>query len=154
MLLKFTFTSGGLHEKHVVASWKVGNRLSICFQDTGKPRKNLYRGCNYFPQSQWPIRHYADCVSSKKYEINFTRYGAQMNFLQQMVLLLFRYRHTKNNVQSMNALPSLLVTHHTVTTLQRCKFLRGFPSRHWEISWHRIRNKKTPQLLYMCDRIL
>ena len=52
VLLKFTFTSGGLHEKHVVASWKVGNRLSICFQDTGKPRKNLYRGCNYFPQSQ------------------------------------------------------------------------------------------------------
>ena len=30
VLLKFTFTSGGLHEKHVVASWKVGNRLSVC----------------------------------------------------------------------------------------------------------------------------
>jgi hypothetical protein len=25
VLLKFTFTSGGLHENHVVASWKVGN---------------------------------------------------------------------------------------------------------------------------------
>jgi len=24
------FTSGGLHEKHVVATWNVGNRLSIC----------------------------------------------------------------------------------------------------------------------------
>jgi hypothetical protein len=23
--------SGGLHEKHVVATWKVGNHLSICF---------------------------------------------------------------------------------------------------------------------------
>ena len=22
--------SGGLHEKHVVATWNVGNRLSIC----------------------------------------------------------------------------------------------------------------------------
>jgi len=41
-----------------------------------------------------------------------------MNFLLQMVLLLFRYQLTKNNVQSVNALRTLLVTHHTVTTLQ------------------------------------
>jgi hypothetical protein len=25
------FKSGGLHEKHVVATWKLGNHLSICF---------------------------------------------------------------------------------------------------------------------------
>jgi len=24
------FKSGGLHEKHVVATWNAGNRLSIC----------------------------------------------------------------------------------------------------------------------------
>jgi len=24
------FQSGGLHEKHVVATWNVGNRLTIC----------------------------------------------------------------------------------------------------------------------------
>jgi len=24
------FKSGGLHEKHVVAAWNVGNRLSVC----------------------------------------------------------------------------------------------------------------------------
>jgi len=24
------FKSGGLHDKHVVATWNVGNRLSIC----------------------------------------------------------------------------------------------------------------------------
>ena len=24
------FKSGGLHEKHVVATWNVGNRLTIC----------------------------------------------------------------------------------------------------------------------------
>ena len=29
----------GLYEKHVVTSWIFGNHLSICFQDTGKPRK-------------------------------------------------------------------------------------------------------------------
>jgi hypothetical protein len=26
----YLFKSGGLHEKHVVATWKVGNPLSIC----------------------------------------------------------------------------------------------------------------------------
>ena len=25
------FKSGGLHEKHVVATWNLGNHLSICF---------------------------------------------------------------------------------------------------------------------------
>ena len=30
-LVTTKFKSGGLHEKHVVATWNVGNRLSICF---------------------------------------------------------------------------------------------------------------------------
>jgi hypothetical protein len=30
-LISTKFKSGGLHEKHVVATWKVGNHLSICF---------------------------------------------------------------------------------------------------------------------------
>jgi len=29
-LVTTRFKSGGLHEKHVVATWNVGNRLSIC----------------------------------------------------------------------------------------------------------------------------
>ena len=29
------FKSGGLHEKHVVATWNFGNRLSICLQAQG-----------------------------------------------------------------------------------------------------------------------
>jgi len=29
-LVTTRFNSGGLHEKHVVATWNVGNRLSIC----------------------------------------------------------------------------------------------------------------------------
>ena len=33
------FKSGGLQQKHVVATWNLGNHLSICFIDTGKPRK-------------------------------------------------------------------------------------------------------------------
>jgi len=48
MILKDTYTrdldaskilSGGLHEKHVVSAWKLGNHLSIFFEDTGKPSK-------------------------------------------------------------------------------------------------------------------
>jgi len=30
-LVTTRFKSGGLHEKHVVATWNVGNHLSICF---------------------------------------------------------------------------------------------------------------------------
>jgi hypothetical protein len=29
-LITTNFKSGGLHEKHVVATWNVGNHLSIC----------------------------------------------------------------------------------------------------------------------------
>jgi len=36
------FTSGGIHEKPVVATWILGKHLSICFKDTGKPRKKTY----------------------------------------------------------------------------------------------------------------
>ena len=30
-LVTTKFKSGGLHEKHVVATWSLGNQLSICF---------------------------------------------------------------------------------------------------------------------------
>ena len=30
-LVTTKFKSGGLHKKHVVATWDVGNHLSICF---------------------------------------------------------------------------------------------------------------------------
>jgi len=33
------FKSGGLHEKHVVATWDHGNHLSILLLGTGKPTK-------------------------------------------------------------------------------------------------------------------
>ena len=29
-LITTRFKSGGLHQKHVVATWNLGNRLSIC----------------------------------------------------------------------------------------------------------------------------
>ena len=38
-LVTTEFKSGGLHEKHVAATWSLGNDLRICFLDTGKPRK-------------------------------------------------------------------------------------------------------------------
>jgi len=36
------FKSGGLHEKHVVATWNVGNHLSSCFWAQGN-QENLCR---------------------------------------------------------------------------------------------------------------
>ena len=33
------FNSGGLHEKHVVATWNRGNRLSVCLQAQGNQEK-------------------------------------------------------------------------------------------------------------------
>ena len=30
-LVTTRFKSGGLHEKHVMATWNLGNRLSVCF---------------------------------------------------------------------------------------------------------------------------
>ena len=40
------FKSGGLHEKHVVATWNLGNHLSICFSAQGNQEK---------PVSRWPV---------------------------------------------------------------------------------------------------
>ena len=38
--------SGGLHEKRVVATWNLGNHLSICLQTQGNQEK---------PVSRWPV---------------------------------------------------------------------------------------------------
>jgi len=40
------FKSRGLHEKHVVATWNLGNHLSICLQTQGNQEK---------PVSRWPV---------------------------------------------------------------------------------------------------
>jgi len=38
-LVTTEFKSGGLHKKHVVATWNVGNHLSICLQTQGNQGK-------------------------------------------------------------------------------------------------------------------
>jgi hypothetical protein len=43
----FNFKSGGLHEKHVVATWNRRSHLSICLQTQGNQAK---------PFSRWPVR--------------------------------------------------------------------------------------------------
>ena len=40
------FKSGGLHEKPVVATWNLGNHLSICLQTQENQEK---------PVSRWPV---------------------------------------------------------------------------------------------------
>jgi hypothetical protein len=73
---KFTFRSGGLHEKHVVATWNLGNHLSIRLY-TGKPRKTCVEVagrktfrvltsvilkiiCDYFPQQHKQVCLYIE----------------------------------------------------------------------------------------------
>jgi len=43
-LVTTKFKSGGLHEKHVVATWNVGNRLSAFAYRHRETEKNLCRG--------------------------------------------------------------------------------------------------------------
>jgi len=38
--------SGGLHEKHVVATWNLGNHLSICLKTQEHQEKHM---------SKWPV---------------------------------------------------------------------------------------------------
>ena len=45
-LVTNTFKSGGLHEKRVVATWNLGNHLSICLETQGNQEK---------PVSRWPV---------------------------------------------------------------------------------------------------
>jgi len=45
-LVTTKFKSGGLHEKHVVATLNLGNHLSICFSAQGNQEK---------PVSRWPV---------------------------------------------------------------------------------------------------
>ena len=40
------FRSGGLNKKHVVATWNLGNHLSICLQTQGNQEKPVWR---------WPV---------------------------------------------------------------------------------------------------
>ena len=42
-LVTTKFKSGGLHEKHVVATWNFGNHLSICFWAQGNQEKPVSR---------------------------------------------------------------------------------------------------------------
>jgi len=45
-LVTTIFKWGGLHEKHVVATWNLGNHLSICFSAERNQEK---------PVSRWPV---------------------------------------------------------------------------------------------------
>jgi len=45
-LVTTRFKSGGLHEKHVVATWNLRNHLNICLYTQGNQEK---------PVSRWPV---------------------------------------------------------------------------------------------------
>jgi len=40
-LVTTKFKSGGLHEKHVVATWNLGNHLNLIFEDISKSAEKI-----------------------------------------------------------------------------------------------------------------
>ena len=57
ILVTTRYMSGGLHEKHVVATWNLGNHLSICFKAQGNQEKSVKAGGRK-PRKQitWPSK--------------------------------------------------------------------------------------------------
>ena len=47
------FKLGGLHGKHVVATWNLGNHLSICFQAQENQEKPVSRRQVAGPSEYW-----------------------------------------------------------------------------------------------------
>jgi len=58
-LVTTKFKSGGLYEKHVVATWNLGNHLSICFWAQGNQEK---------PVSMWPVAGIGENVANGENE--------------------------------------------------------------------------------------
>ena len=52
-LVTTKFNSGGLHEKHVVATWNLGNHLSICLQAQENQEKPVSRWSAAGPSGYW-----------------------------------------------------------------------------------------------------
>jgi len=59
------FKSGRLHEKHVVATWNLGNHLSICFWAQGNQEKPVSRLPVVGPSEFWPV------ASSPAYKVKY-----------------------------------------------------------------------------------
>jgi len=53
-LVTTKFKSGWLHEKHVVATWELGNHLNFCFQAQGNQEKPVSR------RGQAKFKNYCD----------------------------------------------------------------------------------------------
>ena len=50
------FKSGGLHEKHEVATWNLGNHFSICFWTQGKQEKSVSTKKNLCPKKKTCVK--------------------------------------------------------------------------------------------------
>ena len=82
-LVTTKFKSGGLHEKHVVATWNFGNHLSICLQAQGNQEKLVSRWPVAGPSEYWPVasspafkvkkKPIHTYVDNIKFDLNLTR---------------------------------------------------------------------------------
>ena len=51
-LVTTRFKSGGLHEKHVVATWNIGNHLSICLWTQGNQENPVSRNVSEYKYTE------------------------------------------------------------------------------------------------------
>ena len=63
-LVTTKFKSGGLHEKYVVATWNLGNHLSICFWAQGNQEKPVSSWPVAGPSEYWPVASSPAVLSS------------------------------------------------------------------------------------------
>ena len=66
------FKSGGLNEKHVVATWNLGNHFSICLQTQGNQEKPVSRWPVAGPSEYWLL---ASSPASKVKKQQYTQYS-------------------------------------------------------------------------------
>ena len=107
-LVTTKFKSGGLYEKHVVATWNLGNHLSICFWAQGNQEKPVSRWPVAGPSEYWPVASSPAFKEEKKYIKN------NKNKKKHSTTKHIRLQHTQVNYNN---------THGQSTTIDRYFFV-------------------------------
>jgi len=77
--------SGGLHEKHAVATWNLGNHLNIGFYTQGNKEKCVFGGRS----QDLPNTDFQPAIRQRKYETPSNTRPSFIRFCSTFVILLF-----------------------------------------------------------------
>ena len=100
------FKSGGLHEKHVVATWKLGNHLSICVYAKGNQEKPVLRWPVAGPSEYWLL------ASSPASKVNKAMHTVQQIHIRWQQYTQDKYNNTHSQ-QTTHKANQQLITHKT-----------------------------------------